>query len=98
VSGSQVDELKALLNAIENQRVKERIQVLYWLKSKQLKTIEAIASFAGKHRTTKKLGENLKQVLEENQVQVEKYQQVRYCCDNESQIGLITLWATKINW
>ena len=44
----------------------------------------------------KKLGKELKQVLEENQAQVEKYQQVRYWCGDESRIGLITLWARKL--
>ena len=47
-----VDELKELLNSIENQKVKERIQTLYWLKSEQVKTTEAIANLVGKHRTT----------------------------------------------
>jgi hypothetical protein len=39
-----VDELKELLKATENQEVKERIQALYWLKSEQVKTTEAIAN------------------------------------------------------
>ena len=38
-----VDELKGLLKLTENQEVKERVQALYWLKSEQVKTIEAIA-------------------------------------------------------
>jgi hypothetical protein len=37
-----VDELKELLKLIENQEAKERVQALYWLKSKQVKTTEAI--------------------------------------------------------
>jgi transposase len=47
-----VDELKELLKLIENQESKERVQALYWLKSKQVKTTEAIANLIGKHRTT----------------------------------------------
>ncbi|MEM8781199.1 MAG: helix-turn-helix domain-containing protein [Cyanobacteria bacterium P01_G01_bin.49] len=47
-----VDELKELLKAIENQEVKERIQALYWLKSGQVKTTQAIANLIGKHRVT----------------------------------------------
>lgn len=31
-----------------------------------------------------------------NQSKVEKYQQVRYWCGDESRIGLITLWARKL--
>lgn len=47
-----VDELKNLLNSTENQKVKERIQTLYWLKSEQIKSENAIANLTGKHRTT----------------------------------------------
>ena len=47
-----VDELKELLKLTENQESKERVQALYWLKSEQVKTIEAIANLIGKHRTT----------------------------------------------
>ena len=47
-----VDELKELLKSTESQGVKERVQVLYWLKSEQVKTIEASANLIGKHRTT----------------------------------------------
>ena len=46
------DELKELLKSIRAQKVKERIQVLYWLKSEQVKTEKAIANLIGKHRTT----------------------------------------------
>jgi hypothetical protein len=38
-----VDELKELLKLTEHQGVKERVQALYWLKSEQVKTTEAIA-------------------------------------------------------
>jgi transposase len=47
-----VDELKELLKSTKNQEVTERIQALYWLKSEQVKTTEAIASLVGKHRIT----------------------------------------------
>ena len=47
-----VDELKELLKSTANQKVKERIQALYWLKSEQAKTTVAIASLVGRHRTT----------------------------------------------
>jgi hypothetical protein len=33
-----VEELKSLLNLTKNQKVKERIQTLYWLKSEQVKS------------------------------------------------------------
>lgn len=46
------DELKELLKSIKEQKVKERVQVLYWLKSEQVKTEKAIANLTGKHRTT----------------------------------------------
>ncbi|MDJ0590844.1 MAG: helix-turn-helix domain-containing protein [Pleurocapsa sp. MO_226.B13] len=45
-------ELKELLKAAEYIDVRERIQVIYWIKSKQVKTTEAIALLLGKHRTT----------------------------------------------
>ena len=47
-----VEELKKLLNLAENRKVKERIQILYWLKSEQAKSENAIANLTGKHRTT----------------------------------------------
>ena len=47
-----VEELKDLLNLTKNQKVKERIQTLYWLKSRQVKSEKAIANLTGKHRTT----------------------------------------------
>ena len=46
-----VDELKKLLKSTENQEVKERVQTLYWLKSEQVRTVEATANLVGKHRT-----------------------------------------------
>jgi hypothetical protein len=36
-------ELKRQLNLSENSEVKERLQVLYWLKTKQVQTTSAIA-------------------------------------------------------
>lgn len=47
-----VEELKDLLNLTKNQKVKERIQTLYWLKSEQVKSENALANLTGKHRTT----------------------------------------------
>jgi putative transposase len=47
-----VDELKELLKLTQHQGVKERVQALYWLKSEQVKTTEAIAKSIGKHRIT----------------------------------------------
>ena len=47
-----VEELKKLLNSTNNHKVKERIQMLYWLKSEQAKSENAIANLIGKHRTT----------------------------------------------
>ena len=44
-------ELRDLLKAAENQEVKERVQILYWLKTKQVETTQTIASLLGKHRT-----------------------------------------------
>jgi len=45
-------ELKRQLNLSENSEVKERLQVLYWLKTKQVQTTSAIANLIGRHRTT----------------------------------------------
>lgn len=47
-----VDELRELLGSTKNQNIKERIQTLYWLKSEQVKSENAIANLTGKHRTT----------------------------------------------
>ena len=47
-----VDELKELLKSTKNQEVKERLQALYWYKSKQVKTTKEIANLVGKHRVT----------------------------------------------
>jgi transposase len=47
-----VAELLEQLNKSENQELKNRIQTLYWLKTQQVESIEAIASLTGKHRTT----------------------------------------------
>ncbi|NBD16695.1 MAG: helix-turn-helix domain-containing protein [Cyanobacteria bacterium] len=45
-------ELLELLKQEDNQEVKERIQALYWLKTKQVESTGAIASLVGRHRTT----------------------------------------------
>ena len=47
-----VDELRQLLQSTETKEVKERVQVLYWLKSGQVQTTKAIANLIGKHRVT----------------------------------------------
>lgn len=47
-----VAQLLEQLNKSENQELKERIQTLYWLKTKQVESTEAIARLTGKHRTT----------------------------------------------
>jgi transposase len=45
-------ELKNLLRLTEFVEVRERIQVIYWIKSDRVKTITAISLLLGKHRTT----------------------------------------------
>ena len=45
-------ELEELLKQRQYQEVKERIQTLYWLKTKQVKTLTQIASMLDKDRTT----------------------------------------------
>lgn len=125
-----VEELKTLLNLTENQKIKERIQMLYWLKSEQIKSENAIANLTGKHRTTisrwlrtyrrgglhgllakgkssgrsKKLNSEIEQSLKQELRDEEGFSsykeiqnlQVRYWCQDETRIGLITLWARKL--
>jgi hypothetical protein len=50
--GETIDDWKQMLKSIENQNVKERLQILYWLKTQQATTIDDIAQLLGKHRTT----------------------------------------------
>ena len=45
-------ELEELLRLTEFMEVRERIQVIYWIKSDRVKTITAISLLLGKHRTT----------------------------------------------
>ena len=47
-------------------------------------------------RLLKKLGKRLQKVLHQNQDKLARYKQVRYWCQDESRIGLITLWARKL--
>jgi len=47
-----IAELKELLKLTKHLDVKDRILVLYWIKSNQVKTIEQISLLSGKHRTT----------------------------------------------
>ena len=44
--------IKELLSKQKTGKSKERIQVLYWLKSGQAKTVEELAVLSGHHRTT----------------------------------------------
>ena len=46
------EELLEQLKNSDNQELKERIQALYWLKTKQVESTGALASLTGKHRTT----------------------------------------------
>ena len=46
------EELLEQLKNSDNQELKERIQALYWLKTKQGESTGALASLTGKHRTT----------------------------------------------
>ena len=45
-------ELLEQLKLAQNQEVKERVQTLYWLKTKQVQSTGAIGALIGKHRTT----------------------------------------------
>lgn len=45
-------ELEELLRLTELIEVRERIQVIYWMKSDRVKTVTAISLLLGKHRTT----------------------------------------------
>lgn len=45
-------ELEKLLRLVEFVEVRERIQVIYWIKSDRVKTVTAISLLLGKHRTT----------------------------------------------
>jgi transposase len=46
------ETLKTLLSKAEKVEEKEKIQVLYWLKTKTVDSVSAIAVFLGRHRTT----------------------------------------------
>jgi transposase len=46
------ETLKALLLKAEKVEEKEKVQVLYWLKTKTVDSVSAIAVFLGRHRTT----------------------------------------------
>lgn len=45
-------ELEKLLSLTQFVEVRERIQVIYWIKSDPVKTVTAISLVLGKHRTT----------------------------------------------
>lgn len=46
------ETLKSLLLKAERVEEKEKLQVLYWLKTKTVDSVSAIAVFLGRHRTT----------------------------------------------
>jgi transposase len=46
------ETLKTLLSKAEKVEEKEKIQVLYWLKTQTVDSVSAIAVFLGRHRTT----------------------------------------------
>jgi transposase len=46
------EALKVLLLKAEKVEEKEKVQVLYWLKTKNVDSVSAIAVFLGRHRTT----------------------------------------------
>lgn len=45
-------ELKRLLSQENDGKIKERLQALYWLKSKKIYTITQVANLLGHHRVT----------------------------------------------
>jgi len=47
-----IENLKEKLKKERNSRNQQKIQVLYWLKTKQAESVEHLAVLAGKHRTT----------------------------------------------
>ena len=47
-----VDELKQLMNAQQKAKLKERIQTLYLLQNKRAKTLQDLADFLGRSRST----------------------------------------------
>ena len=46
------ETLKALLLKVEKAEQKEKVQALYWLKTKTVDSVSAIAVYLGRHRTT----------------------------------------------
>jgi len=46
------EDLKALLLKAEQVEEKKKVQVLYWLKTKTVDSVSAIAVFLGRHRMT----------------------------------------------
>lgn len=46
------ETLKALLLKAEKVEEKEKLQAIYWLKTKTVDSVSAIAVFLGRHRTT----------------------------------------------
>jgi IS30 family transposase len=46
------ETLKELLTQQKKTKLQQRVQVLYWLKTKQAETVEHLATLVGRHRTT----------------------------------------------
>ena len=73
-----VEELLAALKQSENQETKERVQVLYWLKTEQAESTGAIGTLLGRHRTTisRWLSQyrrgGIKELVKKEKAQVEK--------------------------
>ncbi|MGL5795048.1 MAG: helix-turn-helix domain-containing protein [Waterburya sp.] len=46
------EQLHQLLRQVKKPQEKERIQVLYWVKTKQAETVNHLSTLIGRHRTT----------------------------------------------
>ncbi|VEP11909.1 conserved hypothetical protein [Hyella patelloides LEGE 07179] len=46
------EQLRKLLKQVHEPLAKERIQVLFWIKTKQAETVNHLATLIGRHRTT----------------------------------------------
>ena len=47
-----VETLQQLLSQQKTAKMQQRVQVLYWVKTKQAETVEHLATLVGRHRTT----------------------------------------------
>ena len=50
------EELKRLLSQSTDGHIREKLQALYWLKSKKLSTVLQVANLLGRHRKLKIVG------------------------------------------